>query len=230
MRAAIDFRRPAGRAVRPERSQRPISPREMALAEAVFLEHRVSMGRRCSHVGGGRGKDCHPRDIVTRRWAPVREPDARRRGGREVSARSRGQRRFQILRDLRYSVRDGRGILRSHRPRGAVARAPLRRGVGPSRQYDLKFQYRIRFNRFRIRAEQTQIRPMSLSALCFRSRRSTDAADSAHPSDEAAKKTKTKVQAICNGKCDPITMQGIAPTREKPPAQEQWVSMGKQCE
>jgi hypothetical protein len=34
-------------------------------------------------------------------------------------------------------------------------------GEGPAHQYDLKFQYWIRFNRFRIRAEQTQFDPMS---------------------------------------------------------------------
>jgi hypothetical protein len=36
-----------------------------------------------------------------------------------------------------------------------------------------------------------------------------------------------KIQAICNGKSTPFTMQGLAMTREKPPAQEQWEAMEK---
>jgi hypothetical protein len=41
---------------------------------------------------------------------------------------------------------------------------------------------------------------------------------------------KNKIQSICNGKCAPITIQVIVRAREKPLAQEQWVSMKKQCE
>src|ERR1700722_13639386 len=44
------------------------------------------------------------------------------------------------------------------------------------------------------------------------------------------KRAKTKIQAIYNGNSPPITMQGLAPAREKKPTQEQWVSMKKQCE
>jgi hypothetical protein len=36
------------------------------------------------------------------------------------------------------------------------------------------------------------------------------------------------IQAICNGKTTPSAMQRLAWTREKQPAQEQWVSMEKQ--
>jgi hypothetical protein len=36
-----------------------------------------------------------------------------------------------------------------------------------------------------------------------------------------------KIQSICNGKRAPITMQGLATAREKPPAQEQWRTMEK---
>ncbi len=36
------------------------------------------------------------------------------------------------------------------------------------------------------------------------------------------KKISGKIQWIYNGKCAPITMQGLAIAREKPPAQEQW--------
>src|SRR5262245_7023507 len=38
---------------------------------------------------------------------------------------------------------------------------------------------------------------------------------------------QTKIQSICNGKCAPITMQGLATPREKPLAQEQWRAMEK---
>jgi hypothetical protein len=38
-----------------------------------------------------------------------------------------------------------------------------------------------------------------------------------------------KIQWIYNGKCAPITMQGLATAREKPPAQEQWKNNKKQC-
>jgi hypothetical protein len=36
-----------------------------------------------------------------------------------------------------------------------------------------------------------------------------------------------KIQAIYNGKCAPITMQGLATATEKPPAQQQWKTMEK---
>jgi hypothetical protein len=39
-----------------------------------------------------------------------------------------------------------------------------------------------------------------------------------------------KIQAIYNGNALSITMQSLAGTREKWPAQEQWISMKKQCE
>ena len=38
---------------------------------------------------------------------------------------------------------------------------------------------------------------------------------------------RKKIQAIYNGKCAPITMQGLATTREKLPAQQQWKTMEK---
>jgi hypothetical protein len=37
-----------------------------------------------------------------------------------------------------------------------------------------------------------------------------------------------KIQAICNGKSTPITMQGLVTAREKPAAREQWETMKKQ--
>jgi hypothetical protein len=36
-----------------------------------------------------------------------------------------------------------------------------------------------------------------------------------------------KIQSICNGKCAPITMQGLARARKKPPTQEQWQTIEK---
>jgi hypothetical protein len=36
-----------------------------------------------------------------------------------------------------------------------------------------------------------------------------------------------KIQAICNGKSTPITMQRLAPAREKASCQEQWRTMEK---
>jgi hypothetical protein len=36
-----------------------------------------------------------------------------------------------------------------------------------------------------------------------------------------------KIQAICNGKSAPITMQRLVRPGEKPPAQEQWRTMEK---
>jgi hypothetical protein len=41
---------------------------------------------------------------------------------------------------------------------------------GPAHQCNHNLQYRSRCNRFRLRAEQTQFRRMSLSALCFQRR------------------------------------------------------------
>jgi hypothetical protein len=67
------------------------------------------------------------------------------------------------------------------------------------------------------------IRPMSLSALCFQPARQASCCNrnqSLGPSE--------KIQAICNGKPTPFAMQGIETTREKSPAQEQWVAMKKQ--
>jgi hypothetical protein len=48
--------------------------------------------------------------------------------------------------------------------------------------------------------------------------------------DLCARRAEIKIQAICNEKCVPFAMQGLAGTREKAPAREQWVSMKKQCE
>src|SRR5690242_9721601 len=39
--------------------------------------------------------------------------------------------------------------------------------------------------------------------------------------DEAGR-VPGKIQSICNGKCAPMTMQGLATPREKSPAQKQW--------
>jgi hypothetical protein len=66
---------------------------------------------------------------------------------------------------------------------------------------------------------------MSLSALCFRPIRRESCCDR-----NQSHLDREKIQAICNGKSMPFAMQGLARTREKPPAQEQWVSMEKQCE
>jgi hypothetical protein len=41
---------------------------------------------------------------------------------------------------------------------------------------------------------------------------------------------QNKIQAIYNGKNAAITMQGLARMKEKPLAQEQWISMEKQCQ
>jgi hypothetical protein len=46
----------------------------------------------------------------------------------------------------------------------------------------------------------------------------------------AGQRGRNKIQAIYNGNSGPITMQGLARTREKTPAQKQWVAMEKQCE
>src|SRR5215472_18995544 len=43
----------------------------------------------------------------------------------------------------------------------------------------------------------------------------------------ADEKFSGKIQSIYNGKCAPITMQGLARARENPPAQEQWKTMEK---
>jgi hypothetical protein len=47
------------------------------------------------------------------------------------------------------------------------------------------------------------------------------------PIGRSSPHTSKKIQAICNGKSTPFTMQGLATTREKPPAQEQWGAMEK---
>src|ERR1700720_2482570 len=47
------------------------------------------------------------------------------------------------------------------------------------------------------------------------------------PGDEGKGQVPSKIQSICNGKCDGITMQGLATARENPPAQEQWRAMEK---
>jgi hypothetical protein len=69
------------------------------------------------------------------------------------------------------------------------------------------------------------IRSMSLSALCFQPECRESRCDR-----NQSPRAFEKIQAICNGKTTPFAMQGLARTREKPPAQEQWVSMEKQCE
>jgi hypothetical protein len=48
-------------------------------------------------------------------------------------------------------------------------------------------------------------------------------------SQPVSKAPDSKIQAICNGKCQPSAMQGLVRAREKPSAQEQWISMEKQC-
>src|ERR1700722_10208871 len=75
----------------------------------------------------------------------------------------------------------------------------------------------------------SQISPMSLSALRFWPRWYLDG-DQAPGRQFRRKVCRTKIQAICNGKCAPFAMQVIAQPRETSPDQEQWVSMEKQCE
>jgi hypothetical protein len=70
---------------------------------------------------------------------------------------------------------------------------------------------------------------MSLSALCFQPARRASCCDRNYPSFVRVLECR-KIQAICNEKLTPFAMQGPAMAREKPPAQEQWVSMEKQCE
>jgi hypothetical protein len=56
--------------------------------------------------------------------------------------------------------------------------------------------------------------------------------DLERPSVEStpAGRVSGKIQAICNGKCVPITMQALVMAREKRATQEQWEAMKKQCE
>jgi hypothetical protein len=66
---------------------------------------------------------------------------------------------------------------------------------------------------------------MCLTALCFQ-----PACQASCCGRNQSSKGPEKIQAICNGKSMPSVMQGLARTREKPPTQEQWVAMEKQCE
>jgi hypothetical protein len=67
----------------------------------------------------------------------------------------------------------------------------------------------------------TGVLSMSLPALCFLAATEPDQAQSGGR-PWTLYGASQKIQAICNGKCPPIAMQGLARPREKPPAQEQW--------
>jgi hypothetical protein len=122
---------------------------------------------------------------------------------------------------------------------GARRRAAPHTSSGPrprSRSYDHSLQYRSQCNRFRPRAERTQSHRYRLRRYAF-SRRA--AAVSSRDRNQflvsrltfgvhSTKSVKIKIQAIYNAKSAPNAMQGLARTREKPPAQEQWASMKEQ--